>query len=308
MKRKIIIVVLALASLLQMPVFAADAGKKVTVNLPAFNVTLNGVKIESTYDKYPLIVYKDITYFPMTYHASRFMHLKANYYEPDPTFLGTLFVGYAEQSEDTWTPYPADKKNKATDTAVISEISVAVNTLDQNEFIDNAEEQYPLLNFRGVTYFPLTWRFAAEEFGWDYGFDAKTGLTINAKEQFRPELEDEEYLSSTSPSRALRLKSFVYDAAHTEYAGYPYTNRGSFSYRRQGEETVSFDAMELFSDGEYTFNARLDDNGSVNIKPEQAPALENGILTIWAVRTNGEGCKTVLLKIDLRQKTVLQAS
>lgn len=306
MKRSIIIA-LVLATLLQMPVFAAEGGEKVTVRLPTFDVTLNGTKIESAYDEYPLIVYQDITYFPMTYHSSRFMHLKANYYEPDPMFSGVLFIGYADQSESEWTVYRASKKNKTTDTAVISEARIAVNTLDQNEFIDNAEEEYPLLNFRGVTYFPLTWRFAAEEFGWDYGFDAKTGLTINSKEQLRPELEDEEYLSSTSPSRELRLKSYVYDAAHTEYAGYPYTNRGGFSYRHQGEETVSFDATELFGDGEYTFNVCLDNNGSV-VEPEQAPTLSNGVLTIWAVRMNGEGRKSVLLRIDLRGHTAQEAA
>ena len=44
--------------------------------------------------------------------------------------------------------------------------------------IDNSKEEYPLLVFRDVTYFPLTWRFAVDEFGWNYTFDGKTGLNI----------------------------------------------------------------------------------------------------------------------------------
>ena len=49
-------------------VYAAE----VTVSLPTFDVTMNGVKIENEFRQYPFIVYKDITYFPMTYFDIRF--------------------------------------------------------------------------------------------------------------------------------------------------------------------------------------------------------------------------------------------
>ena len=35
------------------------------------------------------------------------------------------------------------------------------------------------MEFREVTYFPLTWRFAVEEFGWEYRFDTDNGLTVS---------------------------------------------------------------------------------------------------------------------------------
>ena len=38
--------------------------------------------------------------------------------------------------------------------------------------------------FRDITYFPLTWRFAVEEFGWNYSFDNKAGLRITADNLF----------------------------------------------------------------------------------------------------------------------------
>ncbi|MCR4600759.1 MAG: hypothetical protein K5767_03345, partial [Clostridia bacterium] len=298
---------IALVLTLQVPVFAMESGKKVSVSLPTFDVTLNGTKIESAYDQYPLIVYKDITYFPMTYHGSRFMHLKANWYEVD-ILPGVLFVGYSNQSESEWTPYITNAKNKITGTAVVSNARIAVNTLDDNLFIDNEEEIYPVLNFRGVTYFPLTWRFAKEEFGWDYSFDAKTGLTINSTEQFRPELEDKEQLSTISPTRGLKYKFYVYDDANTEYVGYPHTNLfgASFCFRHQGEEIVSFPAEDLLDDGEYLFNISLDQNGK-NIDPQRPPTLSNGVLTICAVHTDNEGRNNVLLKINLREHTVLSA-
>ena len=43
----------------------------------------------------------------------------------------------------------------------------------------NGNEEYPLLLFRDVTYFPLTWRFAVQEFGWSYYFDMTNGLVIS---------------------------------------------------------------------------------------------------------------------------------
>ena len=85
MKRcKFLTLMLALLLLLQSSALAADKGKTVTVTLPTFAVTLNDTKIDSAHSEYPLIVYRDITYFPMTYHASRFLHLKSNWYQTEP--------------------------------------------------------------------------------------------------------------------------------------------------------------------------------------------------------------------------------
>ena len=47
----------------------------------------------------------------------------------------------------------------------------------------------------------------AEEFGWDYRFDTKTGLSICSTEQFRPELEDS-LLANSAPSAALVQKTY----------------------------------------------------------------------------------------------------
>ena len=41
-------------------------------------VTLNGQVIDNTSAKYPLLLYSNITYIPMTYHLSRFMGLSTD--------------------------------------------------------------------------------------------------------------------------------------------------------------------------------------------------------------------------------------
>lgn len=296
MKRcKFLTLMLALLLLLQSSALAADKGKTVTVTLPTFAVTLNDTKIDSAHSEYPLIVYRDITYFPMTYHASRFLHLKSNWYQTEPK--GTLFVGYSDASEDTWTDTPATSKNTVTAKATVADYQIAVNTVDKGKCLDNSAEPYPLLNFRGVTYFPLTWRFAVEEFGWEYHFDAKSGLSIRSAEQFRPELEDA-LLASSAPSAALVQKTYFYGADKSEYAGVPYSNLAgaTFVYRRSGGAAVTIKAQELFSDGEYYFDCQDSEN---------APMLSAGVLTLSARRTDSAGQATVTLKIDLRSGTLL---
>ena len=127
MKRcKFLTLMLALLLLLQSSALAADKGKTVTVTLPTFAVTLNDTKIDSAHSEYPLIVYRDITYFPMTYHASRFLHLKSNWYQTEPK--GTLFVGYSDASEDTWTDKMCIRdRHKGLETAgVAGSIAVAI--------------------------------------------------------------------------------------------------------------------------------------------------------------------------------------
>lgn len=303
---RIFVTILSFVLLLQSPARAMERNSVVAVDLPTFDVTLNGLRIDNTYSKYPLIVYKDITYFPMTYHGSRFMHLKANWYEPAQIHPGVLFVGYTNQNDNTWVDYPANKQNNLTDTAMISEIQIAVNTLDRDKFIDNSTEEYPLLNFRGITYFPLTWHFAVDEFGWEYYFDMQTGLTINSHEQFRPELEDVQHFSNSTPATALTLKRYVYSANQDEYVGYPYSNLGgaAFVYQRKNEKIANLSAAQLFDDGEYLFDRQLDENGTA-VSSKTAPLLKDGVLTIYAVRTDWAGQQTVLMKIDLRNETLL---
>ena len=281
--------------LLQSSVLAANTDTTVAVTLPPFAVTLNDAKIDSAHSEYQLIVYRDITYFPMTYHASRFLHLKSNWYQTEPK--GTLFVGYSDASEDTWIDTPAAGRNASTAKATVAAYQIAVNTVDKSEFLDNSAEPYPLLNFRGVTYFPLTWRFAVEEFGWDYRFDTKTGLSICSTEQFRTELEDS-LLANSAPSAALVQKTYFYSADKSEYAGVPYSNLSgaTFVYRRSGGAAVTIKAQELFSDGEYYFDCQ---------DSETAPMLSGGVLTRSARRTDSAGQATVTLKIDLRSGTLL---
>lgn len=143
-----------------------------TVTLPSFEVTFGEEEVGSSYRQFPLIVYKDITYVPMTYYDCRYLGLKTDWNDDTKTLS-------IEQTpiNCAYRDYKWDWKNNKNNKATVCDFNIVVN----GEKIDNSKEEYPLLTFRDVTYFPLTWRFAVDEFGWEYSFDAEAGLLIKAK-------------------------------------------------------------------------------------------------------------------------------
>lgn len=141
--------------------------------LPGFTITLNGTVIDNKTSQYPFLSYKDITYFPMTYYDCRFLGLESIWHKNGELHVAKTGVGW------DYHKYQATGQNADSYyTVKEANFSIKVNGKD----IDNAKEEYPLLIFRNVTYFPLTWRFAVEEFGWEYDFDKKRGLVINSND------------------------------------------------------------------------------------------------------------------------------
>ena len=123
---------------------------------------------------YPYIVYNGITYFPMTYDGARFLGLSTTWSQENGLAINKL-GGISIGAPDSTT---RGAENKASE---VFRAKIASGTIMVNgKLIDNSREQYPLLVFRDVTYFPLTWRFAVEEFGWQYSYTDAKGLVINS--------------------------------------------------------------------------------------------------------------------------------
>ncbi|MDR1246633.1 MAG: hypothetical protein LBK57_06335, partial [Clostridiales Family XIII bacterium] len=153
------------------PVFGAQAAKTVTVSMPAYPVIVNGVKIDIAKSKYPFIVYDNITYFPITYRDCRFLGLETQW-KGDAEGLAV------EKTDITaaYLPYASSATNRGRYTATVATFPITVN----GSPVNNGEQQYPLLLFRDVTYFPMTWEFGVDAFGWDYNFSPAGGLVINS--------------------------------------------------------------------------------------------------------------------------------
>ena len=132
-------------------------------------VTLNGQVIDNKTAKYPLLIYSNITYFPMTYHLSRFMGVSADWNNGSKTL--DITAGGAR------TAYAAEtgKKQSGSVSVTLPSYKISVNGAQ----INNKEEKYPIFNYNGITYFPLTWAYAVDSFGWSYQWDAVNGLRID---------------------------------------------------------------------------------------------------------------------------------
>lgn len=172
-------------SLLHMNVpLSAAMPAKVPVSVANFPIRLNGVLLRDQKESYyPMLVYQGITYLPMTADYGRFLNLMAHwveeksmvtiyswnisfsplsYYDPSPT----LPQGVTNQNlyaQPVWYP-------------------VSVN----GEALDLNSQPYPILNFRNITYFPLTWHFAVDLFDLNYRFTATDGLEIKSS-GYQPE-------------------------------------------------------------------------------------------------------------------------
>ena len=148
----------------------AFAAQSVGVSLPTFKMTMNDVQINNSERLYPIIVYRDITYVPMTYNDSRFLGLETKW---------SADTGLQVNKISEQIPYNPNKGylNTSLENAVLPDFQIKVNGKD----IDNNSEAYPLLVFRDITYFPLTWRFMVDSFGWTSSFDLTNGLVITSK-------------------------------------------------------------------------------------------------------------------------------
>nr|WP_315023206.1 hypothetical protein [uncultured Aminipila sp.] len=146
--------------------------ENVNITLPNFKVTMNGEVVNNDYSKYPLIVYNNITYFPMTYSDCRYLGIES-------TWKGNKAGLLVDATGVTaaYNPYKSASKNGKSYAAKICTFPIKVN----GKMVNSSTEQYPLLSFRDITYFPMTWKYGVEQFGWDYTFDGKNGLVIKSK-------------------------------------------------------------------------------------------------------------------------------
>jgi hypothetical protein len=151
------------------PVSAAASEVKVTI--PKFAVEVNGKKIDNVHALYPILAYKGITYFPMTLDYANALGLSLQWNNK---------TGLAIQSLGSRMSMKADKSgnNSLTKTykAQIATFPVKVN----DEKIINSEEKYPLLMFRDITYFPMTWHFTNDLFHWNTEWNTTTGYHIRS--------------------------------------------------------------------------------------------------------------------------------
>lgn len=275
--------------------------KSVTVTIPEFPVTVNGKVMESKNNQYPLLLYKNITYFPMAYDYARFLGVKTNWYQQSRAYdyKGVLFVGVAEERVKELKIVLTEAPNQKCYTATIADYGIALNTTNPENYLNNSKEEYPILNFRGVTYFPLTWRFAVEEFGWAYSYDNKNGLRIESGNPFRPIINDRR-IGATLPQAT--WTDYYYGKEY--YVGYPKTtmdNNYKLIVRKRGGQEQEYNLKDQLQ-GEYYFNMKKTSSGGF---VDSVPSIADNIFSVECRKVDMTRESHVLLKIDLDTGTVI---
>lgn len=147
----------------------------VKVQVPSFPVKINGTKIDNNHAPYPLLIYKDITYFPMTWDYARGLGLSIRWRYDQGLDIQNQGTTLNELRQELY----ANNNTNMTYSAVLPSYPIKVNGKD----IDNAKEPYPVLNFRNITYFPMTWRFAHDEFHMLTSWSSTDGFGIVTQQQ-----------------------------------------------------------------------------------------------------------------------------
>lgn len=150
---------------------SAVFAEEVIIELPKHDVILNGYTIENDQEKYPFIVYKGITYLPMTWDFSKALGLNLTWSNEDG--LGLL----ESSGANAYVPKNLGEF-KRSNTATIITDDVRINT----KLIDHGLLDYPILNYNYITYFPMTWSFMVTEFGLAYKWDSDIGFSIGIKD------------------------------------------------------------------------------------------------------------------------------
>jgi len=178
--KKYIIALLIVIGILAFPL-ASSAANDVTVSLPGYKCVINNSTIYYSLSQYPLLSYKDITYFPMTYNYCRAMDLTTEWVDKE----GLYICSKPTQDKPGFQVYPLQKGYWNTFKMTASVVTYPV-------YIDGdlapVDKTYPLLNFRGVTYFPMTWAYTHDMFGWTIDFK-KWLLTVNTQPAYMSSIE-----------------------------------------------------------------------------------------------------------------------
>ena len=146
----------ALSAVLMLTAASASAAKTEKVIIPDYECLINDASVYYADSVYPLISFRNITYFPMTYEYCRALGLTSQWVEGKG-----LYIAYSPSSQNTLPVY-GTQNNSKTGKAVIPDYPIYIN----GKKISNASTEYPLLNFRNVTYFPMTYDYATKEFNW----------------------------------------------------------------------------------------------------------------------------------------------
>jgi len=137
-------------------------------DMPHFEISVCGSKLDQSASQYPLFVYNDITYLPMTWGMSNALGITSVYNQSTGLHLTT-----GQAKSESFEPILNE--------VIRTSSELEIDDGDVIVWIDGVmlteDSMYPFKNHNGVTYIPLTWDMAVK-LGIDYTYTTIEGLTI----------------------------------------------------------------------------------------------------------------------------------
>ena len=149
--------IVAIAVMLIAMTSLCASAQTVEVTTANFPVIINGNLVNNSMREYPFIVYKDITYFPMTYEDCSFLGVENNWSAESGNILAKT------ASSGVYCDYLSTELSLVDHSKYATIVSTPITVL--GESINNASQEFPILNYNNVLYFPLTWDWS-QKFGW----------------------------------------------------------------------------------------------------------------------------------------------
>lgn len=169
MKRKAI--VFLAAALLIVGFQPAYAAQKVNVSVSDNRIILNGDMVFNKFIKYPMLEYKNVTYYPLTSDNCRMLGISLQW--SDVTGLKL------DKSMSSVDSIPQSYNMQMANTSRLVSAEIADFNIEINgKSVNNAGLEYPVLFKDNIAYLPLTWNMVANEFGGGIMWSEEYGLSV----------------------------------------------------------------------------------------------------------------------------------
>ncbi len=219
--------------------------QSVKVKIAPYYTQIEDVSVDNRYVQFPLITYKDVTYLPMTHDLCAMLGLSTGFDIEKGLYITKQYYDMNSEEPNLFGGSATNYYNTEY-SAVIPSYPVYLNGIR----IDNLEEEYPLINFRDITYFPMTWRFAYEELNFDidwspeeYSFILKSGDNYSMAYVYKAD----------EKSAFLTDKISVYEERPNEYGDVSYHLMYSYwEFYELNLETETLAKLESKQSGEKT--------------------------------------------------------
>ncbi len=219
---------------------SANAAVSVNADISPFEHNLVFTDFYNYAVEYPVLLYKNVSYIPMTSSMCNELYLSIAFTPEEGLYIarggGRDNIGRERTQVLGAIDYinPADGKV----TAVIPDYPVYIN----GRKYENTE--YPCLNFRDITYLPLTYDIIKNEFDFDFEFDnTAKKLTLHGNSWYSAPY----FISSNDEYIEIREHKSVYSESINEYGDTKYTLE--YDYDEYYRLNIADDSVEKLPDG-----------------------------------------------------------